>query len=203
MAHDEFISIKALASRLGMDRSHARRYVIRLGYEFHKRRTPDSGGQLTLCVDARDADAIFATRGEQGFNASTVVSAPEVGVFYVIQLVPDLDLKRLKLGFTDSIEQRLSQHRTAAPTAKVLRTWPCRRAWELTAIEALTRENCSLVMNEVFECTDLEAIIDVGNRFFAMLPPPDRRIPLASSSPLLPSTQLRDDASQETPLRGA
>jgi hypothetical protein len=44
----EFVSIKELAVRLGMDRSHARRYILKLGYAFHKRRTPDSGGQLTL-----------------------------------------------------------------------------------------------------------------------------------------------------------
>jgi hypothetical protein len=50
MDSDGFVSIKELAQRLGMDRSHARRYVLKLGYSFHKRRTSDSGSQLTLCV---------------------------------------------------------------------------------------------------------------------------------------------------------
>jgi hypothetical protein len=122
MPSDEFVTMKELAKRLGMDRSHARRYVLRLGYSFHMRRTPDSVGQLTLCVTSGEADEICSQRRAQGFDASTVVAAPEIGVFYIIQLVPELDPKRLKLGFAEEINQRLSQHRTAAPTAQVLRT---------------------------------------------------------------------------------
>jgi hypothetical protein len=126
VANNEFVSIKDLATRLGMDRSHARRYVLRLGYSFHKRRTADSGGQLTLCVTSAEASHIVSQRADMGFLAPTVVAVSDVGVFYVIQLVPDLDPKRLKLGFAESLEQRHSQHRTAAPTARVLRAWPCR-----------------------------------------------------------------------------
>ena len=142
MTDNEFVSIKDLAKRLGMDRSHARRYVMKLGYTFHKRRTSDSGSQLTLCVTSAEADQIASQRTDKGFIASTVVAVSDVGIFYVIQLVPDLDPKRLKLGFAESIEQRLSQHRTAAPTARVLRAWPCKRSWEQTAIDALTTVGC-------------------------------------------------------------
>lgn len=147
MAGNEYVSIKELAQRLGMDRSHARRYVLKLGYSFHKRRTRDSGSQLTLCVSGAEADEIASLRAEKGFIASTPVTISDVGVFYVIQLVPDLDPKRLKLGFAESLEQRLSQHRTAAPTARVLRAWPCKRSWELTTIDALTRHGCRLILN--------------------------------------------------------
>ena len=42
VAIGEFVSIKELAQRLGMDRFQARCYVLKLGYTFHKRRTPDS-----------------------------------------------------------------------------------------------------------------------------------------------------------------
>jgi len=128
--NDEFVSIKDLATRLGMDRSHARRYVLKLGYTFHKRRTAaDSGSQLTLCVTSAEADQIVCQRADKGFLASTVVAVSDVGVFYVIQLVPELDPKRCKLGFAESLEQRLLEHRTAAPTACVLRAWPCKRSW--------------------------------------------------------------------------
>jgi hypothetical protein len=113
-----------------------------------------------------------------------VVAVPDVGVFYVVRLVPDLDPKRLKLGFAENLNQRLARHRTAAPTARVLRAWPCRRAWELTSIDALTREGCRLVLNEVFECDDPEALAARGDAFFSMLPVPDARAPLASASPL-------------------
>ncbi|MDM8006048.1 MAG: hypothetical protein QUV05_07875 [Phycisphaerae bacterium] len=184
MASDEFVSIKDLAKRLGMDRSHARRYVLKLGYAFHKRRTPDSGSQLTLCVASVEADEIVSRRTNEGFIASTVVAVSDVGAFYVIQLVPDLDPKRIKLGFAENLEQRLSQHRTAAPTARVLRAWPCKRSWELTAIDALTRTGCRLILNEVFECDEPDVLAERGDDFFRMLPEPDVRAPLAKTSPL-------------------
>ena len=187
MASDEFVSIKELAERLGMDRSHARRYVLKLGYAFHKRRTLNSGRQLTLCLNSAEADEIVSRRQDQGFTASTVVAVSDVGLFYVIQLVPELDPRRLKLGFAESLEQRLSQHRTAAPTARVLRAWPCKRSWEPTAIDAMTSVGCRLVLNEVFECDDADSLVQRGETFFRMLPQPDKRPPLAESSPLNPA----------------
>ena len=196
MAGDEYVSIKELAQRLGMDRSHARRYVLRLGYSFHKRRTAESGSQLTLCVTSAEADAIASQRAEKGFAASTVVAVSDVGVFYVIQLVPELDPKRLKLGFAESLEQRLSQHRTAAPTSRVLRVWPCRRSWELTAMDALTRRGCRLVLNEVFECNDPDTLLRHGDAFFGMLPAPEVRVPLANASPLNSPEHDGNDAEQ-------
>jgi hypothetical protein len=196
VASDEFVAIKDLAKRLGMDRSHARRYVLKLGYTFHKRRTPDSGSQLTLCVTSAEADQIVSQRADKGFIASTVVAVSDVGVFYVIQLVPDLDTKRLKLGFAESLEQRLSQHRTAAPTACVLRAWPCKRSWEITAIDALTREGCRLILNEVFECDEPDSLVARGDAFFGMLPQPDVRAPLAKTSPLNAADLNAEDTEQ-------
>lgn len=196
MASDEFVSIKDLAKRLGRDRSHAHRYVPKHGYAFHKRRTPDSGSQLTLCVTSAEADQIVSQRSDKGFNASTVVTVSDVGVFYVIQLVPDLDPKRLKLGFAESLEQRLSQHRTTAPTARVLRTWPCKRLWEITAIDALTRIGCRLILNEVFECDELDALVARGDAFFSLLPQPDVRAPLAKTSSLNSAALDAEDTEQ-------
>ncbi len=192
MAEDEFISINELANRLGTDRSQFRRYVLKLGYVVHKRRIQGSGGQLTLCVSAAEADEIVARRADQGFTASTVVSVSDVGVFYVIQLVPELDPKRLKLGFAESIDQRHSQHRTAAPTARILRTWPCKRSWEFTVMDSLTRVDSRLILNEVFECDDPQALVERGEVFFSLLPQPNMRPPLAESSPLN-STVLHAD----------
>ena len=107
MDSNGFVSFKELAQRLAMDRSHARRYVLKLGYSFHKRRTADSGRQLTLCVTEFEAGEIAAHRANQGFTASTVVVVSDVGVFYVIQLVPELDPRRLKLGFAESLDRDL------------------------------------------------------------------------------------------------
>ena len=179
MGKNDFVSIKDLARQLGMDRSHARRYVLKLGYPFQKRRTIDSGGQLTLCVALADAKQIATQRAGQGFTAPTIVAVSNIGHFYVVQLIPELDAKRLKLGFAESLQQRLAEHRTAAPTAKLLCSWPCKRSWERAVIDALTGANCRLISNEVFECDDPQKLIQRGNKIFELLPDPKLRLPVA------------------------
>lgn len=186
MDPDDFVSIKEISQQLGMDRSNTRKYVLKLGYKFHRRRTADSANQLTLCLTRDEASEVLSRRSEQGFTSPTVVIASEAGVFYAIQLVPDLDPGRVKLGFAESLEQRLAQHRTAAPTARVLKAWPCKRSWELTVIDALTTINCKLILNEVFECDDLNALVERGNQLFSLLPDPATRRPLSDKSPLAP-----------------
>jgi len=180
---DEFVSLKQLADELEMDRSHARRYVLRLGVTPHKRRTPDSQNQLTLAVDINEAELIRTKRREEGFIGSTKPIAKEAGTFYVIHLIPELDPGRLKLGFADDLNSRLAQHRTAAPTAVVARSWPCKRAWEGTVMDCLTGANCRLIMNEVFECDDVDLLLARADQLFALLPDPAARVSLADSSP--------------------
>lgn len=177
------VSLKALAAELGMDRSHARRYVLNLGITPIKRRTPDSGGQLTLTVSGPEAALIRRTRAEQGFSGTQRPVENEVGHFYFIQLVPELDPKRIKLGFADSVPNRLQQHRTSAPTAKLLKSWPCRRSWERTAIDAVAAAGGALILNEVFEFADIDAAIQRADHFFSLLPKPSAQHEVAGHSP--------------------
>jgi len=178
-----FVSIKHLAEELGMDRSHARRYVLKLGFKPQKRRTQDSGSQLTLTVSRQEAEAILKQRRDQGFTAEGKAVEPEAGVFYVIQLVPELDPKRVKLGFSIDLADRLAQHRTAAPTARVLRSWPCKRSWEVTVMDCLSSVACRHILNEVFECDNLDGLIKRGNELFGILPDPKRRAEISAHSP--------------------
>ncbi len=180
---EEFVSLKHLAEELGMDRSHARRYVLRLGIKPHKRRTPDSQNQLTLAVDQHEANLIREKRREEGFIGSSKPVSKDVGEFYIIRLVPELDARRIKLGFADDLASRLSQHRTAAPTAQVVRSWPCKRSWEGTVMDCLTGEHCRLILNEVFECEDVDALVALANQLFELLPDPSNKMQLADASP--------------------
>ena len=111
MSQNKYISLKELADRLNMDRSHARRYLKRLGVKTQKRRTPHSGNQLCLTVTERQAEQIIEARKNEGFLNSNKSVVTEAGFFYVIQLVPELDPHRIKLGFAIDINERLSQHR--------------------------------------------------------------------------------------------
>jgi len=181
---EEFVSLKQLAEKLGMDRSHARRYILRLGLRPKKRRTQDSGNQLALTLTTAEAGVVLNRRMEAGFLKSDKAVDNERGVFYVVQLVPDLDPRRLKLGFAVDMNERLSQHRTAAPTAACLRAWPCRRSWESTVIDSVTRTGCRLIISEVYEADDVGELLRRGDEFFSLMPPVESRLELSEMSPL-------------------
>jgi hypothetical protein len=179
----EFVALKVLAIELGIDRSHARKYLKKLGISAVKRRTADSGGQLALCLTRQEADAVLKNRRDQGWGAPEAVVDSETGTFYVIQLVPELDARRIKLGFAADVTDRLAQHQTAAPTATLLRSWPCKRVWEKAAMDCLSSVFCTHIRNEVYECTDLDALIERGNALFSLLPHPSQKVDLSESSP--------------------
>ena len=183
MDEKAYISKKHLAEELGMDRSHARRYVLKLGFKTQKRRTPDSGSQLTLTISAEEAEAILKNRRDKGFTAQDKVVESDAGVFYVMQLVPEFDPKRIKLGFAIDLNDRLVQHRTAAPTAKVLQSWPCKRTWEVTVMDCLSSVACRHILNEVFECDSLDDLVRRGDELFRILSDPKRRAELLEHSP--------------------
>ena len=178
-----YISIKHLAEKLGMDRSHARRYVLKLGFKPTKRRTRESGNQLTLTVTFDEADSILKHREEQGFAGQSKAVETEAGVFYVIQLVPELDPRRIKLGFAVDLNDRLVQHRTAAPTARIVKSWLCKRSWEGTVMDCLASHDCRHILNEVFECENLESLISRGDNLFSLLPDPRKEPELSDHSP--------------------
>ena len=179
-----YVSLKHLAEQMGLDRSNARKYVLKIGIKPKKRRTADSGGQLALTVTEREAERVLEHRKQMGFSSSEKSVDTDTGVFYVIQLVPELDPKRIKLGFANDLADRLSQHRTAAPTAKTLKSWPCRRSWEGTVMDCLAAVSCQHVLNEVFECDDVEALLAKGDALFGLLPSPTDRPEVSDHSPL-------------------
>ncbi len=205
MKSEESISLRQLAQILGINQSQARKYVLKLGYSPPRARTPHSRGKLTYVFTQEEAQRILESRREQGFvmgdTRGTPVSSEDVGVFYIIQLVPELDPNRLKFGFAANVQDRLGQHRTAAPTACVLRSWPCRRTWEPTLIDCLASKGCELLLNEVYQCEDLSALIDYAEALFKMLPDPKRRVPLANASPL--RKEGRDKVERGAPAAAA
>jgi len=179
----EYVSLKQLAEELRLERSNIRKYVLKQGIHPHKRRTPDSASQLTLALTVDEAEFIRAKRREEGFHGASKPVSKEVGVFYLIRLIPEFDPRRIKLGFADEIASRLAQHRTAAPTAVLVRTWPCKRSWEGTVIDCLAGTACRLIQNEVFECEDVDALVKKADELFSLLPAPERRPILSEHSP--------------------
>jgi len=168
---DDYVPIADIAEWIGLDRSNARKYILKHGFKPLLIRTSRSRGQPTLALPREDAEAVRALRESQGFGTMSKPTAKGGrGWFYVVQLVPDLDPNRVKLGFTTSVDERLAAHRTAAPTAVLSKAWPCDAAWEAAAIASATRIGCRHIANEVYQCDDLAGLIERADAFFAVMP---------------------------------
>ena len=165
------VTLRDLAMEIGMDRSNARKYILAAGFEFIRIRTKEAHNQLTLALVKEDAETVLQLREDGGFGPLQKPVEFNSGFFYIIQIVPDLDPLRIKLGFTTDTQTRLSTYRTVSPTATLLKAWPCKRQWEHTAIESITREGCTEISNEVFSAKDPKRTVVLGDNFFKIMPP--------------------------------
>jgi len=186
----EMVGLAEIAKRLNVDSTTVRRLIAResdaLQLEVHR----GKGDKLLLTKD--DAETLIASylarRGPVTSSSEETAKFDRYGYFYVIQLVPEALPNRVKIGFADNVEKRLAEHRTAAPTAKLLKAWPCKRSWDYAAMDSITRDGCKLVLNEVYE-GDIQGFIERGEQFFAVMPNPDTEKELSEHSPLYESAE--------------
>jgi hypothetical protein len=198
---EDYVSFYELAKRLGVSYDTVRRSVAKYGDELgiavQKMKTPGSKGALTQCISGDDANTLVAflenrPKSDQiGGGDENEVSFRRFGYFYIIQVVPELMPNRVKIGYTDNLDQRLREHQTSAPTARFAKHWECKRSWDQAVMDSITREGCALVMNEVYE-GDVESFVSRANAFVAMLPASSTEVPLADSSPLRLAPDGRD-----------
>lgn len=198
----EMVTIAEVAKRIGLSTTTVRRFVAReidaLSIELRR----GKGDKLLLSKE--DAEKVVANyearRGPIEYNTETPDSGKydRYGFFYIIQLVPEALPNRVKIGFTDNLEKRLGEHRTAAPTAKLLKSWPCKRSWDYAVMDSITRTSCKLVLNEVFE-GEIEGFLERGDSFFAIMPNPDSERELSEYSPLY-EADLRIELNGDIPL---
>ncbi|MCX7427004.1 MAG: hypothetical protein NTW96_15435 [Planctomycetia bacterium] len=177
--NDERISVIDAASELGLRKSALFKILGRLGIETRIERSdkPDHKGQAIAHISLHDFEPLSQELASKNAASSTSESETidaeyvpvEAGVFYLIQLEPQHDPGRFKVGFVVSISERLRSHRCSAPFATLVRTWPCRRVWERTAIECVT-SRCERLHTEVFRTDDLDAVAARCDQFFSIMP---------------------------------
>jgi len=197
----EMVRIAEIAKRLRVDLTTVRRLIAKesdaLQLALHR------GKSDRLFLSREDAEKLIASyearRGpvaapEEGGDTATY---DRYGYFYVIQLVPEAPPNRVKIGFADNVEKRLAEHRTAAPTAKLLKTWPCKRSWDYAAMDSITRTGCKLVLNEVYE-GEIKDFLEHGDLFFSVMPSPDSERELSEHSPLYDAGS-QDEVDDEAP----
>ena len=180
MINDVRIAIVDLADELQVRKQRIFKLLPRLGIRTMQRREPDRGNQNVATVSLEEAAAIrqeiaksaevvegsvFQTSG----GATSNIFSDDAGFFYLIQLEPDHDPGRFKVGFTTDLDGRLQKHRCSAPFAKYLKSWPCRRVWERAAIDCVTTGTEQL-HTEVFRTVSIEDITRRADAFFSVMP---------------------------------
>lgn len=175
---DDLISVIDVADHHGKHKQTIFKVLRRLGIEASKRRDSSSRNQLVAYITQDDFRrvseelSLFVARREPAIDdneeANDFISA-EVGVFYLIQLEPKLDPCRFKVGFAANMSDRLRALRCSAPFASVIRTWPCRRLWEKTAIDCVSA-GCERLHTEVFRVSLLDEVVSKCEQFFSLMP---------------------------------
>ncbi len=164
------IAVSEVAASLGKNKQHIFKVIDRLGIEKRLEKSAGARGQKIAYISADDFDRVREHVQSIGAeNATAFIDSASSGVFYLIQLEPEHDPARFKLGFASNLDERLRSHKTAAPYSKVIKTWPCKLLWEKTAIESIAR-GCERVHTEVFRGETIEVILDRCEQFFALMP---------------------------------
>ena len=168
------MAVAELADELGTYRATIFKILKRLGIQPVKQRDSERGGQQIALVTPSEASAIreaFAAGRRSGSDQSggSEALAEDEGRFYLIQLEPEYDPGRFKVGFTTDLDGRLRHHRCSAPFAQYTKHWPCRRTWERAAIDCMTA-GLEQLHTEVFRGPSLDEVLARGERFFAVMP---------------------------------
>ena len=166
----EPVSVLQIADKLDKRKQHVFKVIRRLGIEKKLKKSATARGQRIAYVTREDYKRIkeyFSAAGDEA--TYDTVDSDTGGVFYIIQLEPEHDPGRIKLGFATNIDERLRSHRTAAPFSKVLETWPCKLLWEKTAIECAAQD-CERLHTEIFRAKSIEAVQERCEQFFTLMP---------------------------------
>ena len=164
---ENLISVGEFAESNGLRKQTVFKVLKRLGIETIKSRGGSlNRGQTIAYITDHDARSVLEAltsnripQHEQEADAYEFLDAAlyDIGVFYLLRLEPEQDPSRFEVGFANNLNERLRQLRCSAPYTQVVKTWPCRRLWEKTAVECIT-DGCERLHTEVFRALSLETI---------------------------------------------
>ena len=166
----DMVPIKEIAGELKVGKDYALRLIKRRAESLGLK--PHYGKRNAVSLSRADADRLIEDYTPVRPFLSDAKSTPG-GCFYIIQLHPEDLPNRLKIGYTDNINVRLSDHRTSTPTLKLVKCWPCKRTWEDAAKACITKEGCTAVGGEVFD-GNLREFVERAEAFFAIMPSPHK-----------------------------
>lgn len=169
---ENLISVKDIAKIHDKRSSSVHRLVKKLKFNVVKERTESSRGQRSSHITENDYEILKLHLDETRISTSSITSQTtpgSYGEFYLVLLEPILDSGRFKVGYTKNIDERMRSHLTAAPLAKVMKTWPCKLVWERTAIECIS-QGCEQLYTEVFRAENIDEVVERAEQFFSLMP---------------------------------
>lgn len=158
-------SLTEVAAILKMNKANLHRLVNKLKIHQVRYRSPLANNQM---VNGIDDEGLKRLKEYRAFGPSHDIATKFDSCFYVVQPCPDLSPLRVKMGFSDNIDQRLCQYRTICPTAKVLRTWECKREWEKAVIAQAVKKTYRRIGEEVFDVDDLNELLTRIDNIFSL-----------------------------------
>ena len=172
----ELISVIDAAKQLGKYKQTIFKIIKKLKITPTKQKHSQHRGQAITYISKEDFDRVaeyFSINQNSNRETESVplneANLTDTGVFYLIQLEPTHDPGRFKVGFASAMNERLRQHRCAAPFVKIIDTWPCHRLWEQTAIDCVTAD-CEKIHTEVFKTDDIQNVKNKCIQFFSLMP---------------------------------
>ena len=174
LGQDDSVAVVDLADELRIRKQWIFKIIKRLGIITNKRRGElVRGNQKVATISNADAMRIREYINQSKSSVQDVVNSHQnvdgMGVFYLIQLEPDFDQGRFKVGFATDLEERLRKHRCSSPLLRCIKSWPCRSTWERAAIDCVSNE-CERIHTEVFRSSSIEEVVARADKFFGMMP---------------------------------
>jgi hypothetical protein len=169
---ENHISVVDIAKNLGKRRQSVFKIIKKLNIETVLEKNESARGQKIAYISKNDEKRIIEYVSDN--ENIQIIDNEEInlnvnGFFYLIQLEPDFDPGRFKVGFATTIGERIRQHKCSAPLLKLVKYWPCKPLWEKTAIECITND-CEKIHTEVFRTNSIESITEKCNTFFDLMP---------------------------------
>lgn len=122
----EMVSLADFARELELTKSATRKAIKTLEAKSRRKfmnKGRVEGNQRGYVLTREAANEVLTLRKQEGFTvgstASAIVASASMPNVYVL----DLNSGRMKIGYTDTFDQRLRSHRTVAPNLTVLRRW--------------------------------------------------------------------------------
>ena len=165
----QLIAIADIAHLHGRRRQSVHKIVNRLGIKTVMKKSDGARGQKISYITVHEYEEVKRLL-DRSYSPYREPMSGEPGVFYIVQLEPQYDPGRFKVGFTTDIVERLRNHRTSAPFCEIYRTWPCKLLWEKTAIDCVS-QGCEQLYTEVFRTSDISGVANNAELFFALMPP--------------------------------